>query len=209
MKKILILLAVCILVSGIVTTIYFYFQHKIVVYEHQMNKEIDVQNATISLEKLTLRSSERKHHIVGNWLTRLAIQEPMFKDFLKVGAFYTSPYERLDFNVLTIRATMKGVNKELVSDFQHERLKIELQLEESISLEEYGITYINTGESVKCEIKYKLFENASDIQNREISIIINHEAKKYNAKIEIQPKWQKKTYHFFNREDTLRISSLR
>lgn len=110
-----------------VITIYFYYQHIVVVNEYRTNNKVLFEGATINIDKLTIKNSEKKQHIGTNFLISLAMKSNTHHDFiLNIGRFYLKPYNRLNYNILSIFATVENFDKSVEMVFCQENGQLKL-----------------------------------------------------------------------------------
>ncbi len=186
-------------------TIYFYNQHKQVVNEYHINKNIKFENATIKFEKLSMKNSDKKDDIKTNWLMKFTMNHSIDSKLFRIGEFFTKPFNRLDYNILIIRAMIKTDDQNIRKKLSNETMTI-LLYEKEQSLDMYNKIFSYGEKNIQYEARFKW--NDSQSLPKKLTIIINDKNINYHEKIILEPTWEKITYNFFHLKDTLKISTL-
>lgn len=193
----------------LITSVYYYTQHRITINRCALDKEVTVDGIVVQLNEIVFTDLERNHTLFRNerYYKTLA-KLPVFAQqaYFKVYSFYRKPYKKLEHNfdnqlgIIELRGT-------LVSN-----RPIDLVFLDRISLvNKTGVEFSgHRGIENNSESTYNFCIGGSYFNKNDKTayFIIKDENDAIIKSIPIKLNWQSETYNYFNRPPNTPLSGI-
>ncbi|WP_459909947.1 hypothetical protein [Desulfotomaculum defluvii] len=193
---------ILIFIMWLLVTTYFYFQHYRIDKVIYIDEEVHSGDNLIKLKELRLSNYKVNYpaNFEAPWYFLLAnnFPQPVRELFVKICYFYTSPYEfSHDVGTLSLRGYVISPKGSFsIEDFSN---VTDIWLSGPHEVGYLGGHQIHSNSPNNDFHLIKIYGENAPLGLKEISIMIDDKKGHKKNKITLQPKWEKETYTFFDR----------
>jgi len=193
----------------LITSVYYYTQHRITINRCDLDREVTVDGTVIQLNEIVFTDLERNSTLFRNerYYKTLA-KLPVFvqQAYFKVYTFYSKPYKKLEhnydnqFGIIELRGTL-STDKSLDLDF----------LERISLINKAGAEFSgHRGIENDSESTYNFYigGNYFEKNDKTAYFIIKDENDAIIKSIPLKLDWQSETYNYFNRPPNKPLSGI-
>lgn len=187
------------LFSWLIVTVYFYYQHKIIIWHYPVDQQIELRDAKIYISEISVQNYRMNERYVINNLAKWIIPKlpnKMQGKLFSICYFYSKPYSFNEkYGVMSVEGQL--ISNSTIIDLSN--IEIEVKV-----VDEIGVHYARTScwhhesESSTAEFKtagdYYPFEKLGST----LKIFVRDNRDKNTVELTVNPTFTKQAYGFFD-----------
>lgn len=199
LKKALFGIIIAFSLIWLVISIYFYYQHNVIVWHYPVNQQIELKDAKVHISEISVRNYRRDetYRINENllWVIIQKLPHRIQGSFAKVCYFYSKPY------IISEKFGVISVKGYILNDFPTEENNIRI-----VVVDDIGFHYSRSGWLRESENPIVEFETKGDYYPLEklgspLKILVrDNRDKDHPIEITVNPTFTRQSYGLFDRK---------
>lgn len=187
------------LFSWLIVTVYFYYQHKIIIWHYQVDQQIELEDTKIYINEIYVQNYRINERYAFNNLEKWIIPKlpnKMKGTFFSIRYFYSKPYSINDkYGVMSVEGQL--ISNSIISDLDNIEVEVEV-------VDDIGVHYASTSSwHLESESSIAEFKTAGDYYSFEklgstLKIFVRDNKDKNTVELAVNPIFTKQAYGFFN-----------